>query len=49
VLSLSGPLSATNGAAAAVLLALHVLVGGTLLIGLGWRAGRVEAWQAKTQ
>jgi hypothetical protein len=45
LLSLAGPSAAVSDAARAVLLGLHVLVGGILLIGIGWSTGpsRVEA------
>ncbi len=39
VVSLTGPLTATTTAAAAVLVALHLLVGSILLVGLGWSDG----------
>jgi hypothetical protein len=35
VLSLTGPLAATSGAATAVLVGLHLLVGSILVVGLG--------------
>jgi hypothetical protein len=43
VVSLTGPLAATSGAATAVLMGLHAVVGTVLIIGLGRSADLAQA------